>query len=123
MVALLRARSEMQKKEIEVERQRLGLVPRTVNPEKWTIADLLRWWLDEYSRHLASHSRNESAIRKHLLDAPLAAKKLEHVPAVEIEGLLQSKQGDIGPHRRSTTFAGSSSAPSTRRSSAASGSA
>jgi hypothetical protein len=91
------ARSELQEKEIEVERQRLGLAPRTVNPERWTVADLLRWWLDEYSRHLASHDRNESAIRTHLLDAPLAAKKLEHVAATDIEGLLQSKQGDIGP--------------------------
>jgi hypothetical protein len=108
--------------EARAERQRLGLEPRTRNPDGWTLAELLRWWLDEYSRHLASHGRNLSAIRKHLLAAPLAAKKLEHVTAAEIEGLSSRSRATSAP-RPSTTCAGSWSARSTRRSSAASGSA
>ncbi len=83
--------------ERQVERQRLGLEPLTRNPEGWTVGDLMRWWLDEYSSHHASHARNVSAIRKHILAAPLAAKRLEHVAPADIEELLQSKQGDVGP--------------------------
>jgi integrase len=91
------ARTLLVELERRAERQRLGLEPRTRNPEGWTIADLMRWWNAEYSRHLASHGRNVSAIRKHILGAPLAAKQLEHVTPADIEALLQSKHGDIGP--------------------------
>jgi integrase len=83
--------------ERQVERKRLGLEPRTLNPERWNVGDLLRWWLDEYSCHHASHGRNASALRVHLLGAPLAGNKLEHVAPADIEELLQSKQGDLGP--------------------------
>jgi len=83
--------------ERQVERKRLGLDPRTLNPEHWTVGDLLRWWLDEYSYHQASQGRNASAIGVHLLGAALAGKKLEHVAPADIEELLQSKHGDLGP--------------------------
>jgi integrase len=57
----------------------------------------VKWWLEEYSRHHASHGRNVSAIRKHILGAPLAAKRLEDVAAADVEGWLQSKEGEVGP--------------------------
>ena len=79
------------------ERQRLGLEPRTLNPDRWTVGDLLRWWLDEYSSHHAAHGRNLSTVRKHLLGSALAGKKLEHVASADIEELLQAKHGDLGP--------------------------
>ncbi len=91
------AKALMREKEQQAERQRLGLEPLSRNPQGWTVGGLLRWWLDEYSSQQASHARNVSAIRKHLLAAPLAAKKLEHVAPADIEELLQSKQGEIGP--------------------------
>ena len=30
-----------------------------MNPERWTVADLMRWWLDTYSRRHAAHGSNE----------------------------------------------------------------
>ncbi len=37
------------------------------------------------------------AIRKHILSAPLATKLLEDVAAADVEGWLQSKEGELGP--------------------------
>src|SRR5512138_3806822 len=72
-------RSELHEKELEVERQVLGLAPRSVNPERWTVADLMRWWLDTYSRHQAAHGSNEGTVRCHILSSPIAGKLLERV--------------------------------------------
>ncbi len=91
------ARSEMQEKELEVERQNLGLAPRAINPERWTVADLMRWWLDTYSRHHAAHGSNEGTVRCHILGAPIASKLLEHVQPGDVEQLLQSKEGQLSP--------------------------
>ncbi len=91
------ARSELHEKELEVERQRLGLAPRSLNPEHWTVADLMRWWLDTYSRHHAAHGSNEGTIRCHILGAPLAGKLLEHLHQGDIEQLLQAKEGQLSP--------------------------
>ena len=91
------ARSELHEKELEVERQNLGLAPRAINPEGWTVADLMRWWLDTYSRHQAAHVSNEGTIRCHILGAPVASKLLEHVRPGDVEQLLQSKEGQVAP--------------------------
>ena len=45
----------LREKEHEAERQRLGLAPLTLNPNGWTVGDLMRWWLDTYSRHSEAH--------------------------------------------------------------------
>jgi len=91
------ARAEMQEKELEAERQRLGLAPTSLNPDKLTVAGLMRWWLDTYSSHQEAHESNEGTIRNHILSAPLASKLLEHVRAGDIEQLLQSKAGELAP--------------------------
>jgi integrase len=91
------ARSEMHEKELEVERQNLGLAPRAINPERWTVGDLMRWWLDTYSRHQAAHGSNEGTVRCHILGAPIASKLLEHVQPGDVEQLLQSKEGQVAP--------------------------
>lgn len=41
--------------ERRVERQRLGLEPLHMNPEGWTVAVLMGWWLETYSRPSPSH--------------------------------------------------------------------
>jgi integrase len=91
------ARSEMHEKELEVERQNLGLAPRAINPERWTVADLMRWWLDTYSRHQAAHESNEGTVRCHILGAAISAKLVEHVRPGDVEQLLQSKEGQVAP--------------------------
>ncbi|HET9597729.1 MAG TPA: tyrosine-type recombinase/integrase [Anaeromyxobacteraceae bacterium] len=91
------ARSELHEKELEVERQNLGLAPRSVNPGRWTVADLMRWWLDTYRRHHAAHASNEGTVRRHILGAPIASKLLDHVQPGDVEQLLQSKEGQVAP--------------------------
>jgi len=80
-----------------VERQRLGLAPMSLNPDKLTVADLMRWWLDTYSSHQDAHESREGTIRNHILSAKLASKLLEHVRPGDIEQLLQSKTGELAP--------------------------
>lgn len=91
------ARALLVEEEQRAERQRRGLEPVTRNPERWTLGDLMRWWLEAYSQHLAAHVSNESAVRVHLLSAALAEKPLEHVQPADIEQLLQSKEGQVSP--------------------------
>jgi hypothetical protein len=71
--------------ERRAERQRHGLEPLTQNPEGWTLADLMRWWLETYSAHLEAHEHDRLSVRSHLLESPLAARRLE--------------QGDARRHR------------------------
>src|SRR6266850_6524333 len=51
------ARKLLQEKEVQVNRQELGLEPLALNPEGWTLAQLMQWWLDTYSVHMPAHSR------------------------------------------------------------------
>jgi hypothetical protein len=60
-------------------RQLRGLEPLTLNPENWTVADLLTWWLATYSANGESDGRDEGTIRNQILSAPLAQKRLEQV--------------------------------------------
>jgi integrase len=80
--------------ERRVERQRLGLEPLHVNPEGCTVADLMQWWLDTYSRHSPSHDRNVGSVKRHVIESPLGAKRLEHVRSGDVEQLLQAMEGD-----------------------------
>jgi len=87
----------MREKELEAERQRLGLAPVSLNPRGWTIGELMQWWLDTYSRHQEAHDKNVATVRNHIIRSPLAAKRLEHVIPGDIEKLLQSKEGGLAP--------------------------
>ncbi|HTP26959.1 MAG TPA: hypothetical protein VMK12_15060 [Anaeromyxobacteraceae bacterium] len=62
-----------------------------------TLAALLQWWLATYSKPLASHASNESAIRVHFLDSDLAQLPLTAVTAGRIEAFLQAKSGHMSP--------------------------
>ncbi|ABS24822.1 AlpA family transcriptional regulator [Anaeromyxobacter sp. Fw109-5] len=100
--------------ERRVERQRLGPEPISLNPEGWTVGDLLQWWLDTYSHHSPSHEKNLGTVRRLILGAPLAEKPLQHVQPGDVEQLLQAMEGEVSA-RPSTTSASSWSARSTTR--------
>src|SRR5688572_11139971 len=70
------ARRLAEEVERKAHRARLGLEPLPEDRCTWTFAELLEWWLATYSVNSPSHSRNESAIRKHL-----TASTLANVPA------------------------------------------
>ncbi len=70
---------------------------RSENPEKWTVADLMRWWLDTYSRHHGAHESNEGTIRNHILGSDLAGKLLEHVKPGERVGTPNRDSRPIMP--------------------------
>src|SRR5919108_984270 len=74
----------MREKELEAERQRLGLAPVTLNPNGWTVADLMQWWLHEYSRHQEAHDKNAATVRNHIMQARLAAKRHQPAPPGDI---------------------------------------
>jgi integrase len=81
--------------ERRVERQRRGLEPLSLNPDGWTVADLMRWWLETYSRHSPSHERNLGTVRRESLGSTLADKLLQHVQAGDLEQLLQAMEGEL----------------------------
>ncbi len=87
----------LREKELQAERQRLGLEPVSLNPNAWTVGDLMRWWLDTYSRHKESHATNVATVRNQILGSRLAERRLEHVRPGDIEKLLQSKEGELAP--------------------------
>jgi integrase len=45
-VSKAEARALLHEIERRVERQRLGLEPLSLNPDAWTVAELMQWWLD-----------------------------------------------------------------------------
>ena len=87
-------RRKMEDIEERVYRERRGLAPRTLNPEGWTVGDLMRWWLEEYSSRSAAHGSNAGSIRAQILSSPVADKRLEHVRRGDIEALLVAKERD-----------------------------
>ena len=71
-----RIANELERRE---DRKRRGLEPANINPEGDTVATLLRWWLDSYSRvRLADHETNESRA-KHWFRHSVAHTRLEDV--------------------------------------------
>lgn len=91
------ARQLQSQLERRAERVRLGVEVGLPEDGGGTLGELLRWWLDTYSKPLASHATNESAIRVHFLGAELAALPLTAVTPGRIETFLQAKTGEISP--------------------------
>jgi integrase len=83
--------------ERRAERVRLGVEVGLPEDGGGTLAALLLWWLDTYSRPLASHVTNESAIRVHFLGSELASLPLTAVTPGRIESFLQAKTGQVSP--------------------------
>jgi hypothetical protein len=59
--------------------------------------ELLNWWLETYSKGTQSHTRNESAVKRHLLGTDLAKVQLHRVTKGDVEMLLQSKKHELNP--------------------------
>ncbi len=91
------AKALLREIEERVFRQRKGLEPRTLNPEGWTVADLMKWWLENYSSQSESHDRNVGSVKANILATPLASKKLEQVGPGDIEDLLNAKGRESAP--------------------------
>src|SRR5512133_1786420 len=83
--------------ERRAERVRLGVEVALPDDGGGTLAELLTWWLRVYSKPLASHATNESAIGVHFLGSELAALPLTAVTAGRIESFLQAKTGEVSP--------------------------
>jgi integrase len=79
------------------ERQRRGLEPMPDPNGGGTFGDLLRWWLDTYSKPRPSHRRDKYTVTKHFLSDPIAAFKLVEVTPGVIERFLQGKARTHGP--------------------------
>ena len=93
-----RTRTQAQRVADELERaawrQRQGVDVTPVRSDA-TVADLVRAWLDTKSVHLASHSKNLSYCRKHLLNGPLATIRADTVSAQAIERFLDEKTASL----------------------------
>ncbi|HET9596480.1 MAG TPA: site-specific integrase, partial [Anaeromyxobacteraceae bacterium] len=86
------AKALLRELEERVFRQRRGLEPATLNPEGWTVADLMRWWLEQYSSRSPGHGSNAGTVRAHILSSSVADKRLEHLRRGDVEALLVAKE-------------------------------
>jgi len=95
--AKTKAEAKMLQREVaqKIDRQRLGLDP--IPGSDMTVAELLIWWLETYSKGTPSHRRNESAVKRHLLAAALAKMQVHLLKKGDIETLLQSKKQELSP--------------------------
>ncbi len=83
--------------EAKGERQRHGLEAKPPADGGGTVSELLTWWLEHYSEGTPGHRTNESAVRKHLQAADLAALTLAALKPAHVERLLQAKSAELGP--------------------------
>jgi len=83
--------------ERKAERQRLGLEERLPEDGGGTLAELLRWWLDNYSINSPAHPSNVSQITRHLLPSSLASLPLTAVTAPRLRAFLKEKEQELSP--------------------------
>ncbi len=79
------------------ERQRLGLEALPPEDGGGTLAELLKWWLDSYSRGTPSHERNVYTVRRHLTESELGSVRLASLSSGQIEAFLQTKSQELSP--------------------------
>src|SRR5712692_4026490 len=79
------------------ERQRLGLEALPPEDGGGTLAELLKWWLDSYSRGTPSHERNVYTVRRHLTGSELGSVRLASLSSGQIEAFLQTKSQGLSP--------------------------
>jgi integrase len=79
------------------ERQRLGLEERLPEDGGGTLAELLQWWLDNYSVNSPAHPSNLSQITRHLLPSSLASLPLTAVTAPRLRAFLKEKEQELSP--------------------------
>ena len=59
---------------------------------EWTVAQLMKWWLDRYSSKLAGHRSSELVVTKHFIDDPFGKKKLAKLRPTDIEDFLDERR-------------------------------
>ena len=92
------ARRNAEDYERRSERQRLGLEPLPPEDGGGTLAELLQWWLEKFSKGSPSHEGSLYAIKKHFLPSELAALPLVAVTAQRVESFLHEKgQAGLAP--------------------------
>ncbi len=96
-----RTRTEAKRLQAELERRvervRLGVEVALPEDGGGSLASLLQWWLDTYSKQSAAHATNVSTIRKHFFGSDLAALPLTAVTSGRIEAFLQAKSTQVSP--------------------------
>jgi integrase len=82
--------------ELQLNARRLqeGLAPRLPRDGGGTVASLLEWWLESYSRRLASHASNEASVRRHLVRSALADLRLHACAPAAVEAFLDAKESE-----------------------------
>ncbi len=72
-------------------RQRMGLEQLGTPDGGGTVRELMNWWLDTFSKGNASHEKNASTVRKHLLEGSIAGILLTDLTKGRIECFLDEK--------------------------------
>ena len=80
--------------QLNARRQQEGLAPRLPRDGGGTVASLLEWWLESYSRRLASHASNEGSVRRHLVRSALAELRLDGCTPAAVEAFLDAKESE-----------------------------
>ncbi len=100
-VSTARTKAEARRLQAELERRaervRFGVEAALPEDGGGSLAELMNWWLENYSKPLASHVTNESAIRTHILSSDLAPLPLTAISAGRIEAFLQAKSSQVSP--------------------------
>jgi integrase len=92
------ARTKAEAKELQgqlerrAERVRLGVETGLPEDGGGTLAELFRWWLETYSKPLASHVSNESAIRVHFFSSDLGSLRLTAVTPGRVESFSRRRR-------------------------------
>ncbi len=77
--------------ELRSRRQLDGLEPLAPSDGGGTVHELLCWWLQNYSAHLAAHASNEISVRVHLRDTDLARLTLRSLRPVDVKAFMDAK--------------------------------
>ena len=80
--------------EAAARRQLAGLEPLPPSNGGGTVAELLAWWIEAYSRRLASAASIASSVRLHLLPARLASLTLQAVRPADVRAFLDEKEAE-----------------------------
>jgi integrase len=80
--------------EQRAERVRRGLEVGLPSDGGGSLAELMKWWLENYSKPSSSHSRDRSVVRKHIMASHVARMPLTLVTAARVEAFLQAKTAE-----------------------------
>lgn len=83
--------------ELQYERQRLGLEAAPAADGGGTLAELLDWWLETYSKGSPSHDRNVGTVRAHFAETDLGRTTLAALSSGALETFLQAKSKSLAP--------------------------